>query len=103
MKWNCLFYGALTALAGCAQNDGADESVIASTDEALSSGLSVPAEIAVPHGNRLAFRRSATGVQIYACAAGANGPAWVFQAPEANLYDRHGRLVGTHFAGPTWR
>ncbi len=29
--------------------------------------------------------------------------AWVFQAPEANLYDRSThQQVGTHSAGPTW-
>lgn len=47
----------------------------------------------------------AVGVQIYECAAtpGQATPyAWTFRAPEATLIDRNARLVGKHFAGPTW-
>ncbi|MBU3537197.1 DUF3455 domain-containing protein, partial [Alkalihalobacillus clausii] len=29
--------------------------------------------------------------------------AWVFKAPEANLFDKQNRQVGTHFAGPSWK
>ena len=28
---------------------------------------------------------------------------WGFVAPRANLYDDHGKLIITHFAGPTWQ
>jgi hypothetical protein len=55
----------------------------------------------VPDGNRLAFQFDGIGVQIYTCQASATGYAWVFKAPEANLYS-HGFLVGKHYAGPTW-
>ena len=41
----------------------------------------------------------AVGVQIYACAAGA----WSFVAPRADLYDDHGKLIVSHFAGPSWQ
>lgn len=41
------------------------------------------------------------GVQIYSCAATPGGFAWAFVAPRANLYNDRGRLVVTHFAGPT--
>jgi len=41
----------------------------------------------------------AIGVQIYQC----NGTAWNFVAPRANLYRDNGKLVATHFAGPTWQ
>jgi len=44
----------------------------------------------------------AIGVQIYACQATSSGFGWVFQAPEATLYDHHGRAVVKHYAGPTW-
>ena len=39
----------------------------------------------------------ADGVQIYTCEAKDGGFAWSFKAPEANLFDKQGRQVGTHF------
>jgi hypothetical protein len=45
----------------------------------------------------------ADGVQIYTCEAKDQGFAWVFKAPEANLFDKQGRQIGTHFAGPSWK
>ncbi len=59
----------------------------------------VPAAIKVPAGNKQFLSAHAIGVQIYAC--GATG--WTFVAPRANLYDHRGRLIITHFAGPTWQ
>jgi hypothetical protein len=41
---------------------------------------------------------SAKGVQIYEC----RDQKWVFVAPEAELFDSRGNLVGRHYAGPTW-
>jgi Protein of unknown function (DUF3455) len=41
----------------------------------------------------------AVGVQIYSC----NGVAWGFVAPRANLYDNKGKVIITHFGGPTWQ
>jgi FtsP/CotA-like multicopper oxidase with cupredoxin domain len=58
----------------------------------------VPADIAVPEGNKAYLDVHAVGVQIYSC----DGSAWTFVAPRATLYDR-GRRFGTHFAGPTWQ
>ena len=45
----------------------------------------------------------AKGVQIYICnkADGANW-IWTFKAPEAELFDATGTLVGKHYAGPSW-
>jgi hypothetical protein len=43
------------------------------------------------------------GVQIYTCQQVNLGPQWVFQAPEATLFDPAGAPVGTHAAGPIWR
>jgi hypothetical protein len=59
--------------------------------------------LAVPAGNELEFALNAVGVQIYACQATSTGFGWVFQAPEATLYDCRGRVAGKHFAGPTWQ
>jgi Protein of unknown function (DUF3455) len=63
----------------------------------------IPGAIAVPEGNKLSLKAHAEGVQIYACNATATGPAWGLVAPRANLYDKRGRVIGTHFAGPTWQ
>jgi len=43
------------------------------------------------------------GVQIYACKAKNDGYAWSLKAPDANLLDAKGQLIGKHFAGPTWQ
>jgi hypothetical protein len=53
----------------------------------------------------LAFELQATGVQIYECRATKDDPSrfeWVFKAPEADLLDAAGKLVGRHYGGPTW-
>jgi hypothetical protein len=43
------------------------------------------------------------GVQIYICQKTPTGVQWVFQSPEADLFDAAGNKVGTHAAGPVWR
>lgn len=43
------------------------------------------------------------GVQIYECQLVANVPQWVFQAPDASLYEASGAKVGVHGSGPSWR
>jgi len=59
----------------------------------------VPSKIQVGAGNKVFLVGHAVGVQIYSC----NGVAWGFVAPRANLYDDHGKLIITHFGGPTWQ
>jgi hypothetical protein len=62
----------------------------------------VPAEIQVEAGNKLYLVAHAVGVQIYTCKPTADGYAWSFAGPRANLYDDRGTLVATHYRGPTW-
>ena len=64
-----------------------------------ASANAVPDDIAVPKGNELYLKAHAVGVQIYSC----NGTAWTLSGPRADLYDRRGKRIGTHFAGPTWQ
>ena len=59
----------------------------------------VPGSIEVPDGNKVFLVGHAVGVQIYSC----NGVVWGFVAPRANLYDDKGKLIITHFGGPTWQ
>jgi hypothetical protein len=64
----------------------------------------VPETLKAPAGANLVLAVHASGVQIYACTAGANGQVhWTLKAPDAKLRDAHGAVVGHHFAGPTWR
>jgi hypothetical protein len=45
----------------------------------------------------------ATGVQIYVCGKNDAGAfAWTFKAPEAQLFDDQKKVIGKHYAGPTW-
>jgi hypothetical protein len=65
----------------------------------------VPDALRPPVGETLLRTLSADGVQVYECrakAGDANAAEWVFVAPEARLFDADGRLVGRHYAGPTW-
>lgn len=64
----------------------------------------VPDQIAAPSSTQLVLATHASGYQIYTCQAGTDGKyAWVLKAPEAELYDEHGAVIGHHFAGPTWK
>src|SRR5262245_50350184 len=69
---------------------------------ASSAQASVPSAVKVPEGNQPFLQAHAIGVQIYSCNATATGYGWALAGPRANLY-RHGKLVATHFAGPTWQ
>jgi hypothetical protein len=46
---------------------------------------------------------SAKGVQTYTCVGKENNYSWVFQGPDADLFDVSGHKVGTHSAGPIWK
>lgn len=71
---------------------------------ALASGLRADeTAVAPPPGAVLALDLVADGVQIYVCEAKDQGFDWAFKAPEASLFDRTGRQIGTHFGGPTWK
>jgi hypothetical protein len=64
---------------------------------------SVPSRIEVPAGNKLFLVGHAVGVQIYSCNATPSGFVWGFVAPRADLYGDNGKLIVTHFGGPTWQ
>jgi hypothetical protein len=64
----------------------------------------VPEAIRAPAGERLVLRTRASGVQIYVCAAAADGGLqWTLKAPDAELRDARGTIVIHHFAGPAWK
>ncbi len=46
----------------------------------------------------------ASGSQIYTCHAGPDGKfTWTLKAPDAELKDASGKVIGSHSAGPTWK
>jgi Protein of unknown function (DUF3455) len=100
---------SIVVSTGCGGTADAGAGESASVAQSSLSGLSkrslplLPSStLAVPAGNELDFFYDAVGVQIYGCQATTTGFAWVFQAPEATLFGRHGHVAGKHFAGPTW-
>ncbi len=67
------------------------------------SAKPVPAALKPADNERAAFTWHAVGAQIYECRASDKGGwAWVFVAPEANLFNQKEEKVGTHGAGPSW-
>jgi hypothetical protein len=76
---------------------------------ALASGQAmprpdVPEQITAPANEEVVLMAHATGAQIYVCKAASDGkPAWSLKAPEAELHDAQGAVIGRHSAGPTWK
>jgi hypothetical protein len=64
----------------------------------------LPPTLSVLPTQTLTLVANAKGVQIYICSARTdNGKVeWILKAPEANLYNSSGTLIGKHFAGPSW-
>ena len=68
------------------------------------SALDIPSTIKAPVGQKLIWRAHASGVQLYVCQGGSDGkPSWVLKAPEAELRNDEGAVIGQHYAGPTWK
>ena len=61
------------------------------------------ASIDVPDGVRALMQAKGDGVQIYTCTQATEGLKWVLKGPDAKLLDAGGTVIGTHFAGPTWK
>ena len=69
-----------------------------------NSAPDVPEGIKAPAGEELVLQVHAAGSQIYVCQAGAEQKlSWVLKAPEAELTDASGKVIGTHYAGPSWK
>ena len=63
------------------------------------SPTGVPDQIMPGDGNKVFLIGHGVGVQIYTC----NGSVWSSAVPRANLYGDNGKLIITHFAGPSWQ
>jgi Protein of unknown function (DUF3455) len=63
-----------------------------------------PDKIKAPAGEEVVFIAHAAGSQIYTCQQASDGKyAWTLKAPEAELRDQQGAVIGKHYAGPTWK
>jgi hypothetical protein len=75
--------------------------------QAVGQGIprpNVPDKIKAPTGEEVVLQAHATGSQIYLCHPAADGsPGWALKAPEAELHDQQGAIIGHHYAGPTWK
>jgi len=81
--------------------------LIGIVSQASGQGLSlpdVPDKIKAPAGEEVVLLAHATGSQIYVCQPAADGKfAWTLKAPDAELHDQQGAIIGRHYAGPTWK
>jgi len=65
----------------------------------------VPSTIAVEAGHKVSLVGHAVGVQKYTCnTVAGGGHVWgPGSTPQADLFDDHGKLIMTHFGGPSWQ
>ncbi|MGA3103684.1 MAG: DUF3455 domain-containing protein [Terriglobales bacterium] len=64
----------------------------------------VPDAIQAPASEHIVLLAHATGSQIYTCQATTDGKfSWTLKAPDAELKDEKGKVIGSHFAGPSWK
>jgi hypothetical protein len=64
----------------------------------------VPDAIHAPPGQRVVLVAHASGSQIYTCQSGPDSKfMWILKGPDAELSDAEDKVIGNHFAGPTWR
>jgi hypothetical protein len=78
--------------------------LLAGSVAAVAGAPRIPTELTPPAGAKLVLKSHATGSQIYTCKAGTDGAfQWTLKAPDADLHDSKGAVIGHHFAGPTWK
>ena len=63
----------------------------------------VPGKIKPPENAQVILQVHAVGFQIYVCQQTDATYAWVLKAPDAELHDQQGSVVGRHYAGPAWK
>jgi hypothetical protein len=63
----------------------------------------IPQQLQPPANERFLFQVHAKGSQVYICTGDAAQFSWTLKAPDAQLFDKNGKLFGKHFAGPSWQ
>jgi hypothetical protein len=67
-----------------------------------SAAQQVPQQLQPPANEQLLLQVHAKGDQIYTCKMDGAQFTWALKAPDAQLFDKDGKLFGKHFAGPSW-
>ena len=72
---------------------------------ACAATTPIPGELDPGTNTALAMVVPAKGVQIYECRRkkDADQFEWAFVAPDAELFDTRGNVIGRHGAGPFWQ
>jgi len=79
-------------------------SLIAAALSLLPLNAQQPASSIDPPANaRVVLQAKGEGFQIYTCSTAQAGLKWTLKAPDAKLLDASGKVIGSHFAGPTWK
>src|SRR5262245_15121632 len=74
------------------------------TSQAMAADPVIPDEIKALAGENVVLHAFAKGSQVYVCQDSGDGKAqWTLRAPEADLKDAKGAVIGKHFFGPTWK
>jgi hypothetical protein len=70
----------------------------------IPAGVELPPRLEPAPDEMVTLMAHARGVQIYECRmkSGSMDAEWAFVAPEAELFDLRGHLLGRHGAGPVW-
>lgn len=63
----------------------------------------VPPKLQPPSNEQLVLQVHAKGEQIYTCKEDIDRFAWILKGPDAQLFDKAGKVVGKHFLGPSWQ
>jgi hypothetical protein len=69
---------------------------------AAAWGQEVPAALQVPANEQLVVQVHAKGDQIYSCKMDGAQDGWTLKGPDAQLFDKDGKVFGKHFSGPSW-
>ncbi len=86
------------------RGSGASAAVIASLAvlSFAAAPQKVPQQVQPPASEQLFLQVHSKGDQIYTCKADGDKFTWTLKAPDAKLFDKDEKLVGKHFAGPSW-
>jgi hypothetical protein len=66
------------------------------------SQVSAPAQLLPPQGEKLLLQAHGKGDQVYTCKKAGDHFAWTLKEPQAELLDAQDKVIGHHYAGPTW-
>lgn len=63
----------------------------------------LPTQLKPPEGSKLILHARGKGDQVYTCKPDGSKYSWTLKEPQAELFDENGKLIGRHFAGPSWQ